>query len=99
MWVSIGKGKVPRPEFELEEKILEVFIANNCVFSSAAHIKLAYDVKRLGWEQVKYLASNFSPSQLGQMGYLGVRRLAQLRRDNEQKFQKVMKELEEVVTR
>ena len=82
---------------KLELKVLDVLIKNNCVFSSVAHKKLAYDIYELGWQKVKYLADNFSPSQLGRMGYLGVRRLAQLRRDHPETYKKVMQELEEVL--
>ena len=84
-----------KPDLGISElEILKVFIAHDCVFSSVAHQKLICDIQRLGWERVKYLANKFSPSQLGRMGYLGVRRLSQLKRDEPAKFQKVMKELE-----
>jgi len=95
-----GRGHFkPMPEKfrQLETGILGVFAKHNVYFSSVAHTKLAYDIVTLGWDTVKYLANNYSPSQLGRMGYLGVRRLAQLKRDNPQVFQKVMQELEEVI--
>jgi len=88
---------VPGQNGSLSEKILKVLVDNDCVFSAVAHEKLATDILTLGWDRVKYLANNFSPSQLGRMGHLGVRRLAQLKRDNPQKFRKVMVELEAVV--
>ena len=82
---------------ELALRILAVFAKYNIHFSSMAHKRLAYDVKRLGWDTVKFLAMHYSPSQLGRMGFLGVRRLAQLRRDNPQLFETIVKELEEVI--
>lgn len=79
------------------EKILKVLVENNCLLSAAMPSKLAYDVNRIGFDRAKHLAEDFSPSQLGRMGFLGIRRLAQLRRDNPELFRKVMKELEEVL--
>jgi hypothetical protein len=92
---SMGKGR-PAPELELEKRILEVFMRNDFLPSSVVHKRLMSDIERYGKDVLK-LAYNLSPSQLGRMGLLGVRRLAQLRRDNPQRFEKVMKELKEVI--
>jgi len=85
-----------KPQSELERKIFEVLLKNDFLPSSVAHQRLASDIQRYGRDILK-LAYKLSPSQLGNMGLLGVRRLAQLRRDDPKKFEKVMKELEEVV--
>lgn len=91
----MGRGIV-RPKSELEKKILGVLLKNEFVPSSVAHIKLAQDINQHGKEILR-LAEKMSPSQLGHMGLLGVRRLAQLRRDNPEKFKKVMADLEVIL--
>ena len=68
-------------ERDLEAKILIVLGKHDALFSSAAPRRLAWDIKKLGIDTVERLALTMSPSQLGRMGLLGVRRLAQLRRD------------------
>jgi hypothetical protein len=85
----MGMGII-KPQSELERKIFEVLLKNDFLQ------RLASDIQRYGRDILK-LAYKLSPSQLGTMGLLGVRRLAQLRRDDPKKFEKVMKELEEVV--
>ena len=77
----------------LETKILSVFIKNGYVPSSIAHKRLTYDIAEHGAE-ILQLAYKMSPSQLGRMRLLGVRRLSQLKRDDENKFELLMKDME-----
>ena len=82
------------------QKILPIMIKHHAVYSSASVGKLAWDIVQLNCniEHVKYLARNFSPSQLGRMGYLGIRRLAQLRRDEGvNRLEALLRDLEKVV--
>lgn len=96
-----GKPKAGKPEpgldkkyGELVEKILKVFTDNSYLPSSTTHEKLAYDIQRFGWERVKLLSATLTPSQLGRMKLLGARRLAQLKRDDPEKFVRVINELD-----
>ena len=82
---------------QLEDKILKVLMDNDCDFTSVTHARIASDIRKLGWENVCRMARSFSPSQLGRMGYLGVRWLAKIRRDDPAKFERVVRELEGVV--
>lgn len=77
----------------LENRILSVFIKHGYVPSSMAHKRLAYDIATQGNEILK-LAYKMSPSQLGRMKLLGIRRLAQCKRDDSAKFKDLIKELE-----
>jgi len=98
-------GEKPEPEpvagaeeyGQLEDKILKVLMDTNCDFTSVTHARIASDIRKLGWENVCRMARSFSPSQLGRMGYLGVRWLAKIRRDDPEKFERVMGELEKVM--
>lgn len=83
---------------DLEMKVLSVLARHGELLSSAVHIKLAHDIKTLGLENVKRLARTMSPSQLGRMGFLGVRRLAQIRRDRgDAALDAILRDLEEVL--
>jgi hypothetical protein len=92
--VSMGMGMQPEPELEM--KILGVLLRHDYVPSSVTHRKLASDITRYGKEVLK-LAYTMSPSQLGKMGLLGIRRLSQLKRDDPEKFKKVMADLEVIL--
>jgi len=74
-----------------ENRILRVLQKHNYIPSPAVHLKLVYDIETHGADIVK-LAFTFSPSQLGRMGLLGVRRLAQLKRDDPKLFEQLMNE-------
>jgi len=91
---KVGKSVPGLKNGELVEKILKVFADNDFLPSSVAHEKLAYDIKRFGWERIKTVSATLTPSQLGRMKLLGARRLAQLRRDDPEKFVKVINELD-----
>ena len=80
-----------------EEDILEILLRHGATFSSVAHKQIAHEINTLGFETAKQLAESYSPSQLGKMGYLGLRRLAQLKRDDPEKFKKVMEDLEKLL--
>ena len=78
---------------ELSNKILHIFIKYAYVPSSVAHKRLASDIAKQGVE-VLQLAQTMSPSQLGRMRFIGIRRLAQCKRDEPKKFAEIIKDLE-----
>ncbi|RLI76051.1 hypothetical protein DRO97_01860 [Archaeoglobales archaeon] len=78
---------------ELEAKVLDVLVQCDFLPSSATHSRIAGDIYNLGLQKVLYLADNFSPSQLGRMGYLGCRWLAIAKRDHPNKYQKIIQKL------
>jgi hypothetical protein len=82
---------------KLEQKVLDVLVQSDYLPSSVAHKRLAGDIYNLGLSKVLYLAENFSPSQLGRMGYLGCRWLAVCNRDNPEKYQKIKEKLQEAI--
>ena len=80
---------------ELETKVLSILVQCDFLPSSAAHKRIASDIYNLGLQKVLHLTDNFSPSQLGRMGYLGCRWLSICKRDNPQKYQKIKQKLQE----
>jgi len=81
-------------EETFQDKIVVILARHNAILSSAMVTRLWGDIVGLGWEVAKKLSETKSPSQLGIMRKLGIRRLAQLRRDEPAKFEQIMKELE-----
>lgn len=53
------------------------------------------DVEKLGFDVAIRYAKRFSPSKLGRLGYLGLRKLAKIRRDHPEFFKKIMKAIKE----
>lgn|GEM_PF-2944213 len=52
--------------------------------------QIVNDVERLGWETATQYLMNFSPSKLGKLNLLGLRKLAQIRRDHPEKFKELI---------
>ncbi|HDN18071.1 MAG TPA: hypothetical protein ENF41_03320 [Candidatus Bathyarchaeota archaeon] len=52
--------------------------------------QIVNDVMRLGWRDATHYLLNFSPSKLGELNLLGLRKLAQIRRDYPEKFRKLI---------
>ena len=52
--------------------------------------QIVNDVDRLGWETATHYLMNYSPSKLGNLGLLGLRKLAQIRRDHPEKFKELL---------
>ena len=53
--------------------------------------QIRYDVERLGEARATRYLFDFSPSKLGRLGYLGLRKLAIIKRDYPEKFEKLLK--------
>lgn len=81
----------------LGEEILRIFTKHDYFPNSVAHLRLAGDIAKLGWETVKKLSTGYSPSQLGRMRLLGVRVLAKLRRDDPDTYKKIVEELDKIL--
>ena len=60
--------------------------------------QIVNDVCRLGFRTATKYLLNFSPSKLGQLGLYGLRKLAQIRRDNPEEFQRLIEYLPEEET-
>jgi len=55
--------------------------------------QIASDVSRIGSDELAiHYVENFSPSKLGRMGFIGFRKLAQIRRDHPEIWRKWMEE-------
>ena len=76
----------------IEERILKILINYN-IHDSKMHIQLANEILELGIDTVIKMSEKYSPSKLGWMGYLGTRKLAQIRRDEPEKYRKIVDEL------
>jgi len=57
--------------------------------------QIAEDVEELGETVATHYVMNFSPSKLGVLGYLGLRKMSQLKRDNQKMFYALVKFKEE----
>ena len=53
--------------------------------------QILYDVERIGEERATQYLFSFSPSKLGQLGYLGLRKLAVIKRDEPEEFERLIK--------
>ena len=53
--------------------------------------QILYDVERLGEEKATHYLFTMSPSKLGRLGFLGLRKLAQIKRDYPEKFERLLK--------
>ena len=53
--------------------------------------QLIADIGSLGAERAASYLFRFSPSKLGRLGYLGLRKLAKIRRDHPEKFRELIK--------
>lgn len=51
--------------------------------------QIKHDFDLLGEDIAMHYAKNFSPSKLGRMGYLGLRKLAIIRRDDPEFFKEL----------
>ena len=76
----------------IEEEILKILIKYN-IIDSRMHIQLANEIRELGIDTVIKMSEKYSPSKLGWMGFLGTRKLAQIRRDEPEKYRKIISEL------
>jgi len=52
--------------------------------------QIVNDVMRLGWRDATHYLLNFSPSKLGELNLLGLRKLAQIRRDYPENFRNLI---------
>ena len=52
--------------------------------------QIADDVERLGWRVATQYLLNFSPSKLGTLRLKGLRKLAQIKRDKPEQFEKII---------
>lgn len=80
-----------------EGKVMKVLMKHNIPVSPKTLYSLIRDISALGFETAKELASSYSPSALGRMGHLGLRLLAQVKRDEgDEAFNQVMEDLKKV---
>ena len=70
------------------EKVAEILMQNK-LHDGYIEAQLKHDVERLGSEKAKYYVLSFSPSKLGRLGFLGLRKLAIVRRDHPDVFEKI----------
>ncbi|OYT30460.1 MAG: hypothetical protein B6U95_00005 [Thermofilum sp. ex4484_82] len=61
--------------------------------------QIVQDVKKLGEKTALHYVLNFSPSKLGKLGFLGLRKLAIIRRDHPSEFEKILGEKRQIKTR
>ena len=72
------------------EKVMEI-IRKNELDDGYMEDQLKYDIERLGSELAKDYVVRFSPSKLGKLGFLGLRKLAQIKRDHPEIFDEIQK--------
>jgi len=91
----VGKD-MPAKGRSLPERVEDVLVEHDCLLNARMGWQVVKDVKSVGWEKAKYFVNNFSPSQLGKRDLIGLRRLAQIRRDRPEVFPKLMDALDEI---
>jgi len=52
--------------------------------------QIVSDIERVGWETATEYLMSFSPSKLGRLGLLGLRKLAQIKRDHPEQFRRIV---------
>jgi len=72
------------------EKIMQV-IRKNGLDDGYIETQIKYDIERLGSNIAKDYVVRFSPSKLGKLGFLGLRKLAQIKRDHPEIFDEIQK--------